>query len=196
MLKRLFQIPFDEFMLFIFEDDKSIFGVPRETDDIDAHSELMKLQWADLSAGPGDLSNMHLNNNILWLGLEIERLQKIVLCLDAYYDERICDILKEQFDYEFSQESYKEDLDKVAIEMKSLEIKLEGFMEEKRLREEEMAERNEDGSQVISYEYYAKIMNYISEMEGAFIPITTNTMQVGLLIKKLLTPKKTEIENG
>lgn len=176
-LLELRDIPFCDFQRFLVDGELSVLGTGSE-DALLEHSEKLLQQYQDLIGAGEDNERIFLANIVQSYQAQLLIVQACIDLLAIGHHQDIVEILKnEGFDYDFSPESYKKDLEKVLSEAKSIvarrdqaQIELEGYGEGKSA----------------DYEYFSDILAAISKIMGFSVDDRISTLQFCAYHKRLI----------
>lgn len=141
-------------------------------------------EYAELKGDTRSKSLLILHRDIATIEQDLILIEQIVNQLANYYDERLGEMLRDKFDYDFE---YKND------ETLPNELQLTINMARNKLAEknelvhelDEMAE-DEDGKPLTEMDFLVQIQSY-AEWQGFDIPIESTSVKKYLAIQKLFT---------
>lgn len=154
-LYTLKDIPFGKFQQYLIDADLSVLGdAPEEV--LIKHGESLYLDFCDATATTETKSIILLDAGIQHYTLKIMRLDLIMEALSLGYNAEIAELLKDESDYPLTEETYREDIEKITTESIQYRILKSQY-------EKDRAQIG-GGETKATYEYYADVLNAISDM--------------------------------
>lgn len=182
MQLELIDITFKDYQKFLVNSDVSVCG---------GEENAPRLYQDYLEATKSDIT-IRANivvNNIEYYKSKIELIDLFLITIQQHYSQDIADILRNElgFDYEFSEESYMNDVRMVTIEGTMYKTKLQEWVDE-------YEKINDVKSEKPTFEYYALLLESMASVLGRPIPEDVNTLRFAaayrMYLEKIKTPQK------
>lgn len=195
-LYKLREIKFNDFLEYLLDGDLSKIGdgydLENPSSELIEHGISLRQEFEDMISSSENEAAISLNSEIMAYNITLETTQMIIDVLKLKYDYRLCEILIEDgFNFEFSEESYLNDLEKVVMQCKSIVIMRDDLLSK--------YEELNGESKPATYEYYDNILNAISQMVKYNVDGTLSTTRIAKYYAQLLKyieKKETLTEDG
>lgn len=161
-LHTLRSLPFRLFLECLIDNDLSVLYVSGDAptdEDLLAYWKTLHLEFVDAISATENQQKLNAEGQYYYYQIQIARIQQLIDAAKAGYQPNILALLKEDFpDQAFSEESYIDDLN-ISVGLSRRFVHLRNQYE---LQLKEAASEGGNGS--LSYDYFATVLNSISDM--------------------------------
>lgn len=187
-LLSLRNLPLSSFIDCLIDGDLSVLG-EGTPEVLKAHWEVLYQEFCDAIATTDTKGKIGIDANISTLDLKIARLQLLIDCCRSFYRADVIELLKDEgFTYPFTEESYLQDLEAVVAESRRYVILRNQYQSQK--------DKTLGTDTKLDYQYFASILNAISEMVKFDVNDSINTLRFCRYYVQLIAHIQKSMNNG
>ncbi len=189
---QLQDIPFKQFKKWLVDKDASIFIVEGNEEQPEQTAERLHIDYLDSTKTRKALQAITIENNLLFNWYKVQTAQELIDALNEFYSEKLASLLRKLYSLPLTEESYKDDLKKIATKNKRYKIDFERYQAEK----EKLNKANGADTAKNDYKYYSDVTNAIGKMQGYHIPADIDTQSWCGLFVELVNTIDSTTPNG